>query len=156
MNLTKQLQKLDCWHYFLLLTKKMEKMDKLTALANFYVSRLQFLHLWNKMKYPFRSKIQTICEMFKRFNFHYWELEKVSFLLYSGTEAMKNRSFLKLFIYYSFRIIYLMCISILVPQLSGGQKKALDSLELHLQTVVRHHTGAGTCPQVLCKRNRCC
>lgn len=36
----------------------------------------------------------------------------------------------------------------------GDQKKALDALELELETVVSHHVGTGTQTQILCKNNR--
>jgi hypothetical protein len=42
-----------------------------------------------------------------------------------------------------------------VPGAHGGQNRASDLLELELQTVVRHHTGAGNRTQVLCKSRQC-
>ena len=50
----------------------------------------------------------------------------------------------------------LLCVCIMhVPGAHGGQNRASDLLELELQTVVRHHTGAGNRTQVLCKSSQC-
>ena len=42
-----------------------------------------------------------------------------------------------------------------LPATCGGQKKALDPLELQLQMVVSLHVGSGNLTQVLWKNSQC-
>lgn len=42
-----------------------------------------------------------------------------------------------------------------VPGVHGSQKRALDPLELELQTIVSHLAGSGNQTQVLYSNNKC-
>lgn len=51
--------------------------------------------------------------------------------------------FKKMYLVYEFFCLNVCLCSICVPGIHGGQKRALDALELELGIVVNHHVGAG-------------
>jgi hypothetical protein len=58
-------------------------------------------------------------------------------------EPFENCSYFLILCVWLFCLHVYLC-TMYVPGAQGGQKRALDSLELKLQTVVSHSVGAGT------------
>lgn len=63
------------------------------------------------------------------------------------------------FFFFSFLRVQLICLYCVYPMCVsdayGGQKAALDHLELEIQTIVKCHVGAENQTWVLCKNRQC-
>jgi hypothetical protein len=57
-------------------------------------------------------------------------------------------------LFYVYECIHVYVCTTCIPGVQEGQRKALDSQRLELQTVVSHHVRAGKQAQVLCNGNK--
>lgn len=106
---------------------------------------------WNFIQWLFQKSIEMTVRFlpFIMFVHHYFYLSVLK--LACIPKIFKNRLIFYVYVFFLHVYMWITC----VPCAHGGQKAALNPLELEIQMIESHHVGAGYQMSVSFKGNKC-